>query len=154
MNKDNMKEVEREFVRWALKGHEAAIAYCDIIFNASQMYDDFIDMDNPWNEEDIHSLMWSLLVDLVSNPFFMQFAPQLIPLHRQYLNDYRDSVILERDGSDHEKTISFILRDSVSTLVIQVAYMVGGKQWMDEVSLKARKVIYSERLETYKSHLE
>lgn len=145
---------EQDFIGWALKGNRSAIDYCNIVFGTSQVMDDLIDRDKPVSNDQIHELMWKLMVDLPSNAFFMRYFNQLVPLHRQYLNDYRDANILERHGNKRDLQISFVLRDSVSTLIIQVAYLIGGKEWMDEISIHARKMIFDEPFSSYKKSLE
>ena len=138
------RENEVEFVSWALKGYRPAIDYCNIVFRTSQLYDDFIDGDKHISKAQVHQMMWDVFVDMTANSFFQQNIYELNPLIRQYLLDYSASVRLEGKGDAHSLSISFILRDSVSSLLEQCAYLVGGKEWLDAVSSKIREHIFEE----------
>lgn len=144
---------EQKIISWALKGNRPAIDYCNLVFRSSHIYDDLIDKDKPVSDEQIHTMMWNLLYELPSNSFFMENAAQLVILHGQYLGDYSDSVILEREHRDHGLNLSYFLRDSVSTLLIQVALIIGGKEWMNRVSIPIRQFIFNETLDSYKQAL-
>ena len=148
------RENEAEFVSWALKGDRGAIDFCDMFFRISQTWDDLIDRDKPIHESTINRMMWDALIELPSNSFYLEHQAELIPLFRQYAIDWMDSNVLERGKSDHGKNIAFVLRDSVSSLLTQCAYYIGGIEWMAEVSVHIREHIFEDTLFDYKASLE
>lgn len=69
------------------------------------------------------------------------------------LQDWRDSVCFERTDSHHLRSVAFVLRDQLATLLIQCAYLVGGYQWMSEVSVPVRQHIHEDTLGDYMASL-
>ena len=69
------------------------------------------------------------------------------------LQDWRDSVILERSESEHFKTIAFVLRDQLTSVVVQCAYLIGGESWMESVGPKIRAHFHEDTLSDYLNEL-
>jgi hypothetical protein len=70
------------------------------------------------------------------------------------LQDWRDSVTLEREGDPHGRSLAFVLRDQLTGLVVQCAYLVGGSAWMAEVSAGIRRYFHDETLSAYNLELD
>lgn len=150
---------QQEFIFEAVLGDKAAFAFCQKIFNISQVMDDLVDKDKPVADDLIMKTFWDCLIEVPKNPFYMRHAPTLIPLMQVFLVDYRDSVLLERNEKlddemkDHGKNIAFVLRDSVGSIVTHCAYLVGGYDHMAQIQEKVRLIIFDESLEQYKEGL-
>jgi len=145
MPRDN----ENEFLRWALRDNEAAVEMCRSIFRISQVWDDLVDKDREVPGEEVSAAFWEALVNLPANPFYRQFEQHLRPLLIQYMTDFEDSARLETED-DHGRNISFVLRDSVGSIVSQCAFLVGGREWLRMVSPEVRRHIHEDPLEEYK----
>lgn len=145
---------EREFLQHALKGNAAAVLFCEALFRVSQVLDDLIDQDKPITGDSIYQSYWEALIDIPSNPFYRANELTLRPLMAAALQDWRDSVTLERDGSHHSKTIAFVLRDQLTSLVVQCAGIVGGFDWMQQVSKDIRLHFHEDSLSDYTHELD
>lgn len=145
---------EREFLQYALKNDTLAILFCESLFRASQVLDDLIDRDKPVTSETIYQTFWEILIEIPSNNFYRANEVTLRPLMAAALQDWKDSVTLERDESHHNKTLAFVLRDQLTSLVVQCACLVGGFDWMQKVSKDIRLQFHSETLGAYINELD
>lgn len=138
-------------MRW-LKNDADAVKFCEAVFYISQVYDDAVDGDRPITVGEIHAAFWAALVEIPRNAFYQKHREFLQPLLQASLVDWMDANELQR-GSDHDKNIAFVLRDSVSALAIHCAELVGGEAWRRTVSCDLRRVIFDETLVDYKQRL-
>ena len=144
---------EAEFMRLALKGDRSAIEFCQIIFRASQVLDDLIDRDRSVQDSQIIDTFWGLLIDLPRNEFYRVNVDTLVPMMQVFLQDWEDATKLER-LMDHEQNVAFVLRDTIGSLMIHVAALVGGRDWARENALSIRQHIHEDSLEQYKGELK
>lgn len=140
---------ERAFLQHVLQGQAAAILFCEALFRISQTLDDLIDGDKPVTGQAVYRAFWEALVDIPGNPFYRQHEAVLRPLMAAALQDWRDSVSLERDGDRHGRTLAFVLRDQLTSLVVQCAGIVGGFDWMQQVSAEIRRHFHEDKLDDY-----
>ena len=70
------------------------------------------------------------------------------------LQDWRDSVCLERNGDHHGRTLAFVLRDQLTSLVVQCAGIIGGFEWMQQVSVEIRRHFHEDALADYLKELK
>jgi len=138
---------ENQLITQALKGNQEAAAFCTMIFEASQVWDDMIDGDKV-DKEQINSVFWNLLVALPGNSFYRQNTDSITPIIMQSITDWHVANALE-SGNTHERSIAFVLRDSVSALLIHCATLIGGYTWGRQVAVEIRKAIHNETLEDY-----
>ncbi|MGP3789760.1 hypothetical protein [Pseudomonas sp. B392_1p] len=148
------KPNERAFLQRVLKDHGPAILYCETLFRISQTLDDLIDGDKPISGDDVYRAFWEALIELPSNPFYRQNEPFLRPLMAAAMQDWRDSVSLERAGDHHGRTLAFVLRDQLTGLVVQCAGIVGGFDWMQEIGGEVRRYFHDETLADYLSEFK
>ena len=144
---------ERAFLQHVLQSHGPAIQLCEALFRISQTLDDLIDGDKPVTGELIFQAFWEALIELPANSFYRQYEPFLRPLMASSLQDWRDSVSLERAGDHHGRTLAFVLRDQLTGLVVQCAGLVGGFAWMQQVSAEIRRFFHDEALVDYLGEL-
>ena len=140
---------ERAFLQHVLKDHAAAILFCEALFRVSQTLDDLIDGDKPVTGDAIYAAFWEAMIDIPGNPFYRAHEPILRPLMAAALQDWRDSVTLERDGDHHGRSLAFVLRDQLTSLVVQCAGLIGGFDWMQEVSAQIRRHFHEDKLADY-----
>jgi hypothetical protein len=149
MPRDN----EQEFISYVLRGDAEAIEFCNIVFHAGQVWDDLIDGDRSVARETINNTFRNILVALPANRFYLANVHTLTPAISMIIHDWLDANELEV-GDDHEKSISFVLRDTGSSLLVMCAELVGGYGWARSVAAEIRRHAYEETLEDYKRELE
>src|SRR5688572_11406989 len=144
---------EEEFLNQMLQGNQAAIAFVNCLFKIVQLLDDFCDNDNEMDADDAEELCWLTLCSLPSQPFYIQHFMELQPLIRLAVIDWFDANELEK-GTEDAKKIAFVLRETINSIVIHVAGIVGGDDWMREISLQIRLHAFEDSFEDYKLSLE
>lgn len=143
---------EAQFLQEVLKGDAGAILLCQHLFEISQIWDDLID-GSYVGKEQINRAFWLALIELPHNPFYVKHLTYLRPLLQHFVMDWFDANALEQ-RDDHQRNIAFVLRDSVGAIVSHCAFIVGGYDWMRQVSPEIREHIFDEPLENYKKGLE
>jgi hypothetical protein len=144
------RENEQEVLSWALKGNASAIDFCNQIFRISQTWDDLVDGDKPVGKGDINGMMWMALVEIPQNEFYLKNMGRLTTLLGHFATCWMVSNALEEEGTDHSRSISFVLRDAVSLLVLECAYLIGGAEWKATVSTHVVHHIFEDTLDEYK----
>ena len=143
---------QKDFILHCLNGNHDAAQFCQDIFSISQIWDDLIDRDRPVCNDQINRMMWKAMIDIPRNPFLYQNSLALTQTLEIVMADWLDANELEK-GNDNDKNIAFVLRDSVGTIVIQCARIIGGYDWMHEISPYVRRFVYDETLKSYKDNL-
>jgi hypothetical protein len=145
---------EAKFLHSILRGNAQAVQFCQSLFEVSQTLDDLIDGDSKITQQVVISAFWKTLIEIPANPFYREHEPYLRPLMAMALQDWRDSVVLERSDSEHNKTLAFVLRDQLSGVVTQCAYLLGGESWMASVGPQVRQYFHDEPLSDYLKEFE
>ncbi|MBD9415935.1 hypothetical protein IB234_15335 [Pseudomonas sp. PDM16] len=140
---------EREFLHRVLQDQAAPIHFCETLFRISQTLDDLVDRDRPVTDDAIYEAFWQAMIELPANPFYRANDLYLRPLMAGALQDWRDSVRLERAGDHHGQSLAFVLRDQLTSLVVQCTYLVGGSAWMQQVSEEVRRHFHEDTLQEY-----
>ncbi|NWB55138.1 hypothetical protein [Pseudomonas sp. F8002] len=148
-----MSETQEQLLARVLKGDPNAITFCETLFAISQTLDDIVDGDKALTTNDIYHAFWLALIELPINPFYRHFENFVRPLMAAALQDWRDSVTLELDGDHHGRSLAFVLRDQLTGLVVQCAYLIGGTAWMAEVSASIRRHFHDETFSAYNQDL-
>jgi hypothetical protein len=143
---------EETFLLQIIRDHDA-VRFAQTIFLASQVLDDLYDQDKEVPKDEIVRTFWDMLIEIPSNPFYLQHITTLTPLLQSMMVDWIDSCTLERSGDIRQQRVSYVLRDSVSALAIHCAYLVNGYEWMVQISPEVRQYIFDEPFEEYRSKL-
>lgn len=136
---------QNAFLERILCGNQLAISFCEELFEVSQVWDDLYDEDKEVSKETLNKVFWSLLITLPSNPFYQANFDVLNPLMQAAIVDWMDANELAR-GDVQQKCVAYVLRDSLSTILIHCARIIGGWDWMREVSVEVRDALYDEPL--------
>ncbi len=142
--KQNEQAVQFATVHHALRGDEAAISFVNMLAHAVQVWDDLIDADREVPSRDINRAFETLLIDLPANPFYMQHLAQLHPVVAMAVNAWHDSNLLARRGGASDVARAYVLRDTIDEVVIACARIIGGWDWMRQVSMLIRDNITHE----------
>lgn len=148
-------EAEHEMISRVLAGNEDAIRMANELFWISQVWDDLVDQDAPVPAATINRMMWIALVDLPLNPFYQLNFCALHPIIRGAIIDWmvatdiENSAGLGEDAPVVDVSVSYVLRDSISAILCHMAYLVGGYDWMVQVSPEIRAWVHDESMSEY-----
>ena len=143
---------QHNFLKQCLNNDIAAIALCECLFSISQVWDDMIDKDILVSGDTLNKTFWLLLFDLPSNPFYLEHHEFLMPIVQLAVIDWLSANELER-GSDHDKELAYVLRNSLTAVVIACARIIGGYEWMLKYTPIIRRFFQDESLINYKKEL-
>lgn len=131
------------------KGDVAAASYLEMFNYVVHVWDDLIDKDNPRSDEEINRAFFILMVEIPRNAFFLKYSNILTSYTQVYINLWLDANKLETMGEAGLER-AFAQRDVTGDLMGQVAYIVGGYQWMREVSeMEIPSTLAYERMADY-----
>ena len=139
---------EQERTAYALKDNPYAIEFCNHFFYVCQLWDDLIDKDKEIDQKTISDCFILMLIEMPANPFFKQHSDYLSAAMMAGIIDWLDANDLEK-GNDQQKMIAYTLRDSFNTVLLQCAYLIGGKDWVNEIRKEFRLEIFGEPIEKY-----
>ncbi len=128
-----------EAVKLCAGGNREAHLYLNIICRSARLIDNLFDDLNSWQDEDTYDLSHLLLVELPDNPFFMANRHSLLPLHLVSLNAWKDANSWET-AEGVRRTYALVIRDTITELGLMVAHLVGGRDYLESVSLKVREL--------------
>ena len=132
-----------EAVKLCAGGNREAHLYLNILCKSARLVDDLLDEKESWKESDTYDLAHLLLVELPDNPFFADNRRHLLPLHLVALNAWKDSNSWLAGGGI-KRTYALVIRDTLTEVGLMVAYLVGGREYLDKVSLKIRELFIKE----------
>jgi len=133
------EEKVAEAVKLCAGGNREAHLYLNIICRSARLIDNLFDDLNSWQDEDTYDLSHLLLVELPDNPFFMANRHSLLPLHLISLNAWKDANSWET-SEGVRRTYALVIRDTITELGLMVAHLVGGRDYLESVSLKVREL--------------
>lgn len=137
-----------------LREHPAAIELVKDFVYVAHLWDDLIDRDRPRSDEHINAAFWKALVDIPMNPFYQTHFRWLHPVVTTAITNWEAATRMEREGRDADLEISYITRSSYTDLIIQSAYLIGGREHAREVTPTIRRFIHQEGFAKYKANLK
>lgn len=152
-HQEQITKKQHDILYRSLKGNKDAFKLCLDIFHISQLWDDLVDGDKPVNPLDINKVFYKCLVEIPSNPFYIQHRATITPALSVFAHDWMDANLLEL-STEHHRNIAFVLRDSVASLALVCAEIIGGYEWCRRFSPLLRDVTFDETLEEYKQELK
>jgi hypothetical protein len=143
-----IQDKQHEFLLLTLLGDEAAVDFCERIFEITQIWDDVIDGDSI-TELELHRAFWQALIVLPAHPFYQRHLAALAALLETTMLDYVAAVELERDPGEHSRSIAYVLRESPTTVVVYCARLVGGIDYAMKIAAEVRRYFHDETLSEY-----
>ena len=132
-----------EIFKLCANGNEHAEKYLKDIAHVSRVFDDLIDKDYAVSSEQVCRAFFELLGGLWLNPFFVQNAQTLIPIHIASYNSFMDSNEWA-DKDSLRKIYSHVMKDYINELLGVVAFLSGGYNHMRQCSLQVKEVFLEE----------
>lgn len=136
------------------KGNQAAAQFLSTVVSVLHTWDDLIDRDKPVSPEEINAAFVSALIDLPRNQFYVRHFDLLNPLLLSAINNWMVANQLESTLDMEDKRIAFISRSSYVDLITQVAFLLGGADWVNEIGPQIRRFTHSEGWEGYLKNLD
>ena len=146
-----MQGIDR--VAHVLRGDADAIAFFMGILSVCHFWDDLIDKDVAVSDEVVNSVMWIALIDIPNNPFYQRHRVELSAVMVNAIANWQAANRFERDGDLRQLQIAFIARSDYANVLLQCAYLVGGRDWMLEVTPVVRDQWTPEDFEAYRDNL-
>lgn len=128
-----------------LIGDADAVAFLLDVFDAVEFFDDIIDeeTDSPEHKAQAVRVLFSTLIDIPNNPFFVRFRNQITPVMLAAINAWLDSVSYEGRGDDESLARAYMLRTMGVDLIPLVVCLVHGRHKMRETSLRVRDFFHA-----------
>lgn len=139
---------DAEFLHYAFRGNEAAIAFIKATHDVAHAWDDLIDKDKPMGDMEIGRAFFTAMVGIPSNPFFQQHADALLPVMAGACFNYQIANRFER-GTQEQKVLAHVLRYAVADVLVHVAFLVGGWEWVAQVGPEIRARSQKDSLDHY-----
>lgn len=143
----------RDKISFALKGDEDAVALFTDLRDVLHFWDDLIDSDQPVTASDINRAMFTALVGLPANTFYQKHVASLLPTLTNAIGNWHTANAFEKTDDAHKLQIAFVIRSDYTNLLIQMAYLVGGHDWMTQVTPMIREMWTSENYRDYLNNL-
>lgn len=136
------------------RGNEHATNFLMDMVGVLHVWDDLIDRDKPVPPEAVNAAFETMLVSIPNNPFYRQNFSALNPVLVCAINNWHVANILEQGECEEDLRIAFISRSSYIDLITQVAYIVGGGDWVREIGPHIRRFAHSEGWDGYQRNLK
>lgn len=143
-----------ENIRYVLRNNASAVEFFLTIRDVLHFWDDLIDRDHPVTPAYIHRSMFAALVTLPSNAFYRQHQASLMPVLVNAIGNWRAANDFESRDNRRELELAFVIRSDYANLLVQAAYLIGGVDWMVEVTPLIRSMWTSEGMSEYLKNLE
>lgn len=145
--------MKTEDIAYVLRDNFHAIRFFEHVRLALHFWDDLHDADKPITKAQIHDAMWSCLVELPSNPFYQKHFQSLQATLHNAIANWIAANIFEQTDDEKKLSTAYIIRSDYANLLIQCAYLTGGRDWMWKVTPLIRHAWTSEDFVTYKRNL-
>lgn len=140
-------------LRW-MKGDKSAVDYVETMCSVAHVWDDLIDKDHEVSPDDINKLFFDVLVKLPRNTFYRKHFEHLNSVLVNAMSNWLVATKLEREGTDYETRIAFVLRSSYVDLITQAAFLLGDQKWACVVGEEVRRLTHEETYEGYIVNLD
>lgn len=147
-------QTEHEMISFVLMDNKDAIHMANELFFISQVWDDLVDGDKPVGADTINRMMWTAMIDLPLNPFYQRNFVSLHPIVRASIMDWLvatdfESEFLKGKKRPIDPSVPYVLRDSLTAILCHMAYLIGGYDWMLQVSPEIRRWVHDEDVGEY-----
>lgn len=144
----------KEFLLQVFKGDQDALALVVSLNHIAHVWDDLIDKDKPVSNDQINALIWAVLGDVPTNPFYFRHFAKLQPLIENALVGYMTANELEK-GDKKDRVIAFTLRYAgVVNVVAHMIHLVGGREWAAQWCPQLWRLSIKDDLSKYLAELE
>jgi len=115
------------------------------LHTTAHFWDDLIDKDN--KNEDVHNVLWFLLVELPTNKFYITNFNVIQPAITHACMTFVASAKLEKNKERLD--ISHVLRYELGAVLLHIALIIHGKKFVMDYGDEIYKLIVDDNLEDY-----
>ena len=144
---------DQQLLNAAYRNNAEAVALANELRNVSHVIDDLVDQDKPVAGDVAFAAFWSTLVELPANRFYMEHLTSLHPLVVAALTNWRIANTFERGGLE-DRHMAHSLRYDLGTVLVMVAYLIGGREWAETFGPEIRRRCQKQPLADYLGELE
>jgi hypothetical protein len=112
-------------LREIARGNESAFKFMLFIAEISNFWDDLIDRDVKLSDEEINAAMWTAMIELPRNEFYVTHFNELNSVMATGMQTWFVSTQFEREGG-HYAAAAYTLRSSYMNIFSMVALLCGG----------------------------
>ncbi len=144
---------DRDFMLYAFKGNESAVAFVLLLAAVADVWDNLIDGDVEVSNGDINDAFWRILVELPRNAFYRGNTDELLPVLATGILNWRIANNLERDYTEGRPLeIAHVIRYSIADIAILTACLAGGPEWAalvgPELRLRSQRSDFKEYVQS------
>lgn len=145
--------MRNEKILQALRGHTGALDAFLKVRDILHFWDDLVDRDRPLTQSDVNRAMFTALVGLPTNPFWRANQDSLLPILANAVGNWHAATTFEAGDEKRRLELAFVIRSDYANLLIHMAYLVGGYDWMMEVTPVIRDLWTEEDFDQYLKNL-
>jgi hypothetical protein len=138
---EGLADAERMAMSTWMQGDTSAVEFADLLVSATHAWDDLIDKDKEVAPDTINKAFMALSIGLMRNDFFAANVTTLLPLLEQAMYDWIDSNKFEEMAA---YPVAYTLRCAFATPIIRCAYIIGGYDWGQAVSVAMRAHLFND----------
>lgn len=143
-----------EKISFALKDNAAAVELFLMIRDVLHFWDDLVDGDRAVSYEETNRSMFTALVSIPANSFYRQHQTELAPVLINSIANWHAANEFERTSDAEKLQLAFVVRSDYANLLIHMAYLVGGYDWVMRVTPMIRSMWTDENFSAYLSNLQ
>jgi hypothetical protein len=140
----------RDAITELMSGNADAVQFLYDISIFANTYDDLIDKDKSLTDENIHTLMGKMMVEMPSNKFFQDHQSEILPVITTGLLNYHAANQIEVIGELEELRVSHCLRYSMIDVGLLCMKITGGYDFASKNARRARLMLQNDTWEHYK----
>lgn len=147
------KEQEMRFIvhlDYILKGDINAIRFCHAFVAVIHVWDDLYDGDKVVDKKTMNEMFRVILVDIPKNSFYKKHIDVLTTMIQSVILQWYDANVVEEQNEKKIEHLrqTYMLRAGVMNLISYCAFLVGGIDWYNQISLYMRDM-YKEDFVSY-----
>jgi hypothetical protein len=148
------QEMTDEKIAHALRGNRDAIAFFVMLRDVSHFWDDMIDRDRDLTAEYINDAMWMAMVEIPANPFYRANFDRLQPHIVTAIANWQAANLFEAGSDERQLQIAFISRSDYCNILLECVYIIGGRDWLLQMTPIIRDAWTDEDFSAYKINLQ
>ena len=132
-------------------GNDWAIRWLLQYWDACELFDDLVDRDKEISDSRAIRCLYECLVDMPSNPFFVENAFRLIPIVSAGITDWVNATQLEKNPTEKNLRVSFVMRNAYMNILNTVIEITRGREVMLGLSMDIIDFFGHDSFEEYSS---
>jgi len=141
-------------IHYVLRDDRDAVAYFLALHSVLHLWDDLIDRDHVPTPAEVDEAMWNALIAVPNNPFFLRHITSLSALTVNAIANWKAANQFEGTEDERLLHLAFVIRSDYANILLHCAFLVGGREWMMEVTPLVRQLWTDETFSDYLRNLD